>query len=87
MKLALVIAVLVTSMFVLGGIAVAGNAVVTGHSAAPPLSAKLVKPGPPSGTSSGTLPFTGIDLAGIAGVSAVLVAGGLILRRTARKQR
>jgi hypothetical protein len=41
--------------------------------------------GPKSG-GHGTLPFTGIDLAGIAGVAGVLVIGGLTLQRASRRR-
>ena len=42
---------------------------------------------PPSGTSSGTLPFTGLDLAGIAGVGGLLLVTGLALQRASRRRR
>jgi len=58
-----------------------GTAIVSGHNASPPTSASLGITG--SGKSSGILPFTGLDLAGIAIVGVLLVGGGLILRRTA----
>jgi hypothetical protein len=35
----------------------------------------------------GTLPFTGLDLAGIAGVGAVLLVSGLTLQRVTRRRR
>ena len=35
--------------------------------------------------SGGTLPFTGLDLAGIAGVGALLLGTGVVLRRAGRK--
>lgn len=35
--------------------------------------------------SGGTLPFTGFDLAGIAGVGLLLLASGLTLRRAGRR--
>lgn len=38
------------------------------------------------GNSGGTLPFTGLDLAGIAGVGAVLLVGGLTLHRASRRR-
>jgi len=74
---------------VLAGASAGGNAVVTGHSAAPPVTSNLGTTGGGSTPSStaGTLPFTGIDLAGITVVAALLLGGGLTLRRTARKQR
>lgn len=36
--------------------------------------------------SSGTLPFTGLDLAGIAGAGAALLASGLTLYRVSRRR-
>jgi hypothetical protein len=60
-----------------------GTAIVTGHNASPPTTASLGTTG--SGTPAGTLPFTGVDLAGIVIVAALLVGGGLILRRTANR--
>lgn len=41
---------------------------------------------PPS-TGSGTLPFTGLDLAGIAVVGGVLLVSGLALQRASRRRR
>ena len=35
--------------------------------------------------SGGTLPFTGLDLAGIAGVGVLLLGTGIVLRRVGRK--
>jgi hypothetical protein len=37
--------------------------------------------------AGGTLPFTGLDLAGIAGVGALLLASGLTLHRVSRRRR
>lgn len=42
---------------------------------------------PPGNTSSGTLPFTGFDLAGIAAVGGVLLVTGLTLQRASRRRR
>jgi hypothetical protein len=42
--------------------------------------------GQPNSGSHGTLPFTGIDLAGIAGVGALLVIGGYTLQRASRRK-
>jgi hypothetical protein len=42
---------------------------------------------PPGNTSSGTLPFTGLDLAGIAAVGGVLLVTGLTLQRASRRRR
>jgi hypothetical protein len=41
----------------------------------------------PPGTGSGTLPFTGLDLAGIAAVGGVLLVSGLALQRVSRRRR
>lgn len=43
------------------------------------LGASAAPPSAPSG-GSGTLPFTGLDLAGVAAIAGLLVAGGLALR-------
>ncbi len=42
---------------------------------------------PPGSTGSGTLPFTGLDLAGIAAVGGVLLVSGLTLQRASRRRR
>ena len=42
---------------------------------------------PPGNTGSGTLPFTGLDLAGIAAVGGVLLVTGLTLQRASRRRR
>jgi hypothetical protein len=42
---------------------------------------------PPSSTGSGTLPFTGLDLAGIAVVGCLLLVTGLTLQRASRRRR
>ena len=41
----------------------------------------------PAGTGSGTLPFTGLHLAGIAAVGGVLLVSGLALQRASRRRR
>lgn len=43
--------------------------------------------GGPQTTGSGTLPFTGLDLSGIAGVGGLLLIGGLTLQRASRRRR
>ena len=42
---------------------------------------------PPGNTGSGTLPFTGLGLAGIAAVGGVLLVTGLTLQRASRRRR
>jgi hypothetical protein len=42
---------------------------------------------PTSASGTGTLPFTGLDLAGIAGVGALLLVAGLTLQRASRRGR
>lgn len=42
---------------------------------------------PPGNTGSGTMPFTGLDLAGIAAVGGVLLVSGLMLQRASRRRR
>ena len=87
MKRVLVIVVVVASL-VLVGSSLAGNAVVTGHNAPAPVTSNLGVTGSPSSMpSTGSLPFTGFDLAGIAGLAVLLLGGGLILARSARKAR
>jgi hypothetical protein len=88
LKRVLLIVVVVAVSLVLAGTSAGGNAVVTGHSAAPSVTSNLgTNSGPTSSATTGTLPFTGLDLAGITVVAALLLAGGVTLRRTARKQR
>jgi hypothetical protein len=87
LKRVLVIAAVVASL-VLAASSLAGNAVVNGHNAAPSASNNLGATGsPPSKPAAGTLPFTGLDLAGITGIAVLLIGGGLILARTSRKAR
>jgi hypothetical protein len=40
----------------------------------------------PDGGGSGTLPFTGADLGGIAGVAGLLLVSGVTLRRAGRRR-
>ena len=42
--------------------------------------------GGPAGGSHGTLPFTGLDLAGIAAVGGLLLVGGFSLHRVSRRR-
>lgn len=43
--------------------------------------------GGPTSRSGGTLPFTGLDLAGIAGVAGLLLVSGVTLQRVSRRRR
>lgn len=43
--------------------------------------------GGPKTDGAGTLPFTGLDLAGIAGVGGLLLVSGLALQRASRRRR
>lgn len=88
MKRILVVVAVVAAALALAAAALAGSSVVTGHNSAPPAAGTLGQAAAPSGkVTSGTLPFTGLDLAGIAGAGVLLVGAGLILRRTARRPR
>jgi len=40
-----------------------------------------------NGNGNGTLPFTGLNLAGIAGAGGLLLVGGLTLQRASRRRR
>jgi hypothetical protein len=87
LKRVLVIAIVAASL-VLAASSLAGNAVVNGHDGAPPVSSNLgATASPSSKPATGTLPFTGLDLAGITGVAVLLIGGGLVLARTNRKAR
>jgi hypothetical protein len=90
-KRVLVIVAVVAAALALASVAAAGDSVVAGHSPAPSAAAagnlgKQASPGVKSSAPSGTLPFTGLDLAGIAVGGALLVGAGVIIsRRTARR--
>jgi hypothetical protein len=88
-RIALTVAVTAVALVLASG-AAAGGSVVTGHSATPPAAGKLASQAAPalkSSAGSGTLPFTGLDLAGFAGGGALLLGAGLVLRRSARRPR
>jgi len=87
LKRVLVIVMVIAVSIVLARSSFGGNAVVTGHSAAPSVTSNLGTSGPTSSSTTGTLPFTGVDLAGITVVAALLVVGGLTLRLSTRKPR
>jgi hypothetical protein len=80
-KRTLVTIAVVAAAFIFAASALGGSSIVTGHSATPSASSNLGV----SGSHSGTLPYTGLDLAGIVVVAALLVGGGLILSRTNRR--
>jgi hypothetical protein len=87
-KRVLVIVAAVAAALALASVAAAGDSVVTGHNPAPPAAGTLGKQAASPAKStvqSGTLPFTGLDLAGIAvGASLLVGAGVIISRRSAR---
>jgi hypothetical protein len=88
-RIAITVAVAAVALVLASG-AVAGGSVVTGHSATPPAAGNLATHAAPaikSSAHSGTLPFTGLDLAGFAGGAALLLGVGLVLRRSARRPR
>jgi hypothetical protein len=88
-RIALTVAVTVVALALVSG-AAAGGSVVTGHSATPPAAGKLASQATPtlkSSARSGTLPFTGLNLAGFAGSGVLLLGAGLVLRRSARRPR
>lgn len=78
-----------------------GGSVLSGHTSQPPasqaLNTKQPKPKPNAGNvagtsnptvkSTGTLPFTGLNLAFAAAAGVVLVGAGALLRRTGRSER
>jgi len=78
--------------FVLGALAFSpaalASAVTCGHSTTCN-SGTLGATASPSSTtgtpSSGTLPFTGLDLGGFAAIAVLLVGGGLVLRKQASR--
>jgi hypothetical protein len=43
--------------------------------------------GGPTSSSGGTLPLTGLDLAGVAGVAGLLLVSGVTLQRVSRRRR
>ncbi len=61
------------------------NALTCSHGSAP--CQGQLGAGKSNGSSGGTLPFTGFDLAGISAVGVVLLAGGLTLRRLGRREK
>jgi hypothetical protein len=76
--LLVLIAVLATTLVFAS--AAAANSVSCAHSATPCSGGN----GPTGG--GGTLPFTGLDLAGITGIGVVLLGSGLALQRMSRRR-
>jgi len=75
-------------VLVVASTAMAGGSVVTGHGSTPPTASSLgTHKSSPTQVAAGTLPFTGIDLAAIAGGAVLLLAAGVALRRVPRRQR
>jgi hypothetical protein len=75
-------------VLVVASTAMAGGSVVTGHNATPPTARSLgTHKSSSAPVAAGTLPFTGLDLAAIAGGAALLLAAGFVLRRAPRRQR
>ena len=88
-RVLVVLAVIAVALASFASAGVAGNSVVTGHSATPPAAGNLGKQAAPPLTSSahsGALPFTGLDLAGISIGGVLLVGAGLALRRMPRRR-
>jgi|GEM_PF-5030156 len=81
-KRILVLVAVVAAAFVLSSSAFA-NSVTCAHGSTTCSTGNL---GEPHGKSQGTLPFTGLDLAGIAGVGGLLLVGGLVLQRASRRR-
>lgn len=83
--LLVLIAALAVALVISSG--ASANSVSCGHSSTP---CSTGQQGGPSGTSTpnvhGTLPFTGVDLAGISGIGVVLLASGLALQRVGRRR-
>lgn len=78
----LVFASVVITALVLSSTALA-NSLTCAHSAT--CSSGNLAGGTPS-PSSGTLPFTGVDLAGIAGLAGLLMVSGVTLHRLGRRR-
>jgi hypothetical protein len=79
-KRILVFVAVVTAALVLSSGALA-NGLTCAHGAT-----SCQKQGGGGNGGGGTLPFTGLDLAGIAGVGAILLVGGLTLHRASRRR-
>lgn len=88
MKRKVAIVAVMAVVLIVASTAMAGGSVVTGHGSTPPTAGTLgIHTSSPAHVVAGTLPFTGIDLAAIAGGAALLLAAGFALRRVPRRQR
>jgi hypothetical protein len=81
-KRILVLAAVATTALVFSSVAFANSVTCAHGSGCGPGTA-----GGPTSKGNGTLPFTGLDLAGIAGVGGLLVVTGLTLQRASRRRR
>ena len=82
MKGLMVLAAVIASVLVLSSTASA-NAITCAHGAN--CGSGKLGGGPPS-NSGGTLPFTGVDLAGAAGLAGLLLVSGVTLHRLGRRR-
>ena len=96
MRYFIVIGVLGIAMAVAAPAFAGGGSVLSGHTSQP-AATKVLKTKPSKGNvagaakptvkSTGTLPFTGLNLAFAAAAGVVLVGAGALLRRTGRSER
>lgn len=84
MKKILVLAAVVTASLVFSSVAFA-DSLKCAHGAV--CGSGNFEPPPSNNAGTGTLPFTGLDLAGIAAVGGVLLVTGLTLQRASRRRR
>jgi hypothetical protein len=80
----MVLAAVIVSVLVLSSTASAGGSAITCAHGANCGSGDLG--GNPPSNSSGTLPFTGVDLAGAAGLGGLLLVSGVALHRLGRRR-
>jgi hypothetical protein len=80
-RILVLVAVLATALVLSSAASANGLECAHGSSCSP----ATLGGGPTNG--SGTLPFTGLDLAGIAGIGGLLLVSGLTLRRASRRRR
>jgi hypothetical protein len=84
-KRILVLVAVVATALVLSSAALPANGLQCAHGST--CSPATLGGGTPNGSGSGTLPFTGVDLAGVAAVGGLLLVSGLILQRASRRRR